>query len=401
MLLALALAAPAEGSVEAYVEQALQDAPRVEAAFEQWQAAVHSVARERRLPDPTLSFGAFVQSVETRVGPQQARVSVQQAFPWPSRLVQGGKAADAGAQAAEAQLRAVSLEVAATVEQAYWTLWEVRTLQGLHEEHLAVLDGLAATVASRVEVGNASLADLQQVDLARARLEDELASMGARDVRAQAALRAALGRRDEALPTVDVPEVVAADEVDAFLDQALRHPRLSALEARADAAEHRARALGGQRLPDLTVGADWIATGPAGMDTPDAGKDAVAVGVGVKVPLWQGSYGHDVEAARATERAWRAEQQVEADRLLAEVEGLVAEVQDTARREERVEGTLLPQAEAAYRSVLGQYAVGETGVASTLLAQRDLLELAIARARARAGHQRAWARLHSLVGGAP
>ena len=59
---------------------------------------------------------------------------------------------------------------------------------------------------------------------------------------------------------------------------------------------------------------------------------------------------------------------------------------------------LLPQAQAAYESVLGSYAVGRSAVAETLLAQRDLLELGIESARARADHQRAWARLDSLVG---
>ena len=85
----------------------------------------------------------------------------------------------------------------------------------------------------------------------------------------------------------------------------------------------------------------------------------------------------------------------------AEVSAVAAEVEDTARRVAVVQDTLLPQAEAAYGSVLGQYAVGEAGVAQALLAQRDLLDLAVDRVAAEAGHQRAWARLHALVGGAP
>mgnify|MGYP000123485122 FL=1 len=306
-LLALAWGADApDGSIESYVAAALEQSPRVEAAFHRWQASVHAVARERTLPEPTVSFGAFVQSVETRVGPQQARVSVQQAFPWPTRLVQGGKAARATAEGAEAELQATSLEVAAAVEVAFWSLWEVRQSEALHREHLAVLEGLSATVAARMETGTASLADLQQVDLARARLDDTLASLAAREAQQQARLLASVGLRDGDTATTSEPEVAASGEVDALIDRALAHPRLAALDASARSAEHQARAMGGRRLPDLTVGADWIVTGPAVMDTPDDGKDAVAVGVGVKVPLWQGTYGHDVAAARAREQAARA-----------------------------------------------------------------------------------------------
>lgn len=400
-LLALALGADApDGTVESYVARALEDSPRVEAAFHRWQSSVHAVARERTLPEPTVSFGTFVQSVETRVGPQQAKVSVQQAFPWPTRLVQGGKAARAASEGAEAELQVTSLEVAAAVEVAFWSLWETRQTAALHREHLAVLDGLSATVAARMETGSASLADLQQVDLTRARLDDTLASLAAREDREQARLLATVGRRDGEAPTTSQPEMAPAGEVDALVERALAHPRLDALDASARSADHQARAMGGRRLPDLTVGADWILTGPAVMDTPDDGKDAVAVGVGVKVPLWQGTYGHEVASARARQQAARASERATGDQLVAEVHALTAEVDDTARRVDLIDSTLLPQAEAAYGSVLGQYTVGEGSVAQALLAQRDLLDLAIDRAAAQAAHRRAWARLHAVVGGA-
>jgi outer membrane protein TolC len=207
--------------------------------------------------------------------------------------------------------------------------------------------------------------------------------------------------RDGALPTTSTPEVVEPELVEDLVAQALAHPRLAALDARARAAEHRARALGGRRLPDVTVGADWIVTGPA-VDPamPDSGKDAVSVGVGVRVPLWQGTYGHEVEGARAAQQAALAMQRAEGDQIASDVAGLVAVVQDSSRRVERIEATLLPQAEAAYGSVLGDYAVGGSGLAQALLAQRDLLDLAVDLQSARASHQRAWARLHALVGGA-
>ncbi len=61
-------------------------------------------------------------------------------------------------------------------------------------------------------------------------------------------------------------------------------------------------------------------------------------------------------------------------------------------------GTLLPQAEGAYESVLGSYTVGQSDVAQTLLSQRDLLDLGVERATASADHQRAWSQLDHLVG---
>lgn len=388
-----------EGSVDAYLALALEQSPEVRAAFHRWESAVHRVARARTLPEPTVSFGVFVQSVETRVGPQQARISVKQAFPWPTALTAGGKAAGAEAQAAASALESTSLGVAHRVSVAFWTLWEVRATRALHQEHLEIVGGLSEAVRARLTTGGATLADLQQVDLSRARLEDGIRSMDEAEHVAQAELLALIGERGvRSLPTTTSPVLSRPDEVD-LEGAVLRHPSLTLLGHRADAADARARAAGAGRLPSFTVGGDWIVTGPAVMpDTPDSGKDAVVASVGLRVPLWQGTYGHQIAAERSTAEARRSEQAAQGDRALADLERALAQVRDSERRVGVLSDTLLPQAEAAYASVLGSYAVGDSAVAQTLLSQRDLLELGVERARASADHQRAWAQLDQLVG---
>jgi hypothetical protein len=73
-------------------------------------------------------------------------------------------------------------------------------------------------------------------------------------------------------------------------------------------------------------------------------------------------------------------------------------VRDSYRRVELNENTLLPQAEAAYASVLGAYATSRSTVAASLLAQRELLEIRVGLEQARAEHAAAWARLEQVVG---
>ena len=57
-----------------------------------------------------------------------------------------------------------------------------------------------------------------------------------------------------------------------------------------------------------------------------------------------------------------------------------------------------PQADAAYRSLLGTYAAGEAGVAQVLLAQQTVLELRVAHAEAASEHAQAWAALEAQCG---
>jgi len=177
------------------------------------------------------------------------------------------------------------------------------------------------------------------------------------------------------------------------------HPLIESLTLMAEAAEASASVEEAERLPALTLGAEWIVTGDAAMPgIQDSGRDAVIVSAGLRLPLWQGSYADAIEAAHADASAQRAEQQALLDRVSSELQAGLAAVRDAARRVALYRATLVPQAESAYESVLGAYTVGRGNVAQALLAQRDLLELRVELERARGDHARAWARLEEVTG---
>lgn len=410
-----ALAAPASGERNAresepsaqaglagYLRLALDSNPNIRASFERWKASVHRISKARRLPEPTVGFGYFVRSVETRVGPQQARISLQQAFPWPTRLTAGADAASAQARAMQRRFEAQALSVAQRVATSYWTLWQIRTTQVIHREHLDVIRGLSESVRARISTGAATLADLQQVDLAAARIEDNIRGMDEAERGAEAQLRAAIGvAPDFAVPTPDEPGVAAmpSDSPEVLSASVRAHPTIDSLGLLAAASEATARAQGAERLPSFTIGADWIVTGEAGNASVEgSGRDAVIVGAGLRLPLWQASYSDSIEAAEAESRAHQAEQRSLVDRAEAELVSTLANLRDATRRVEFYRATLVPQAQSAYESVLGSYTVGRGTVAQALLSQRDLLELRIELERARAEHAQTWARLEELVG---
>src|SRR5690606_13255743 len=88
-----------DGSFEAYLIHALRQHPELRAAYEAWRAQALRIEPARRWPEPMLSYGYFVRSVETRVGPRRPRVGVRQEIPWPATLEAGAEAAAAMARA--------------------------------------------------------------------------------------------------------------------------------------------------------------------------------------------------------------------------------------------------------------------------------------------------------------
>lgn len=383
---------------------ALGSHPRVEAAFHRWHAAAQSISAATTLPSPTVDFGVFVQSIETRTGPQIARVGVRQALPWPSGLVAERDAARAGAEAAGARFEATVLDVALAVEDAHWRLWAVRTMRSIHTDHHQLVMGLSTTVRGRVEVGAANLAHLQQVDLAHSRLSDDIARMDEAEAAAVAGLRAAVGQwSDDPLGTPEGPGGPwLPDEEPMLLEAAATaHPRLEAARHQVAGADARVQSARAARRPGFVVGADWILIAPGDpvhTDPEESGRDALSVGLGVQVPLWQRSAAERVGSAEATARAARFDVDHHALQARAALHQAIADVESTGRRVAVIEGTLLPQAEAAYASLLGTYTTGASSVAQALLAQQALLELRVERVQVQAEHARALARLRAACG---
>jgi len=390
-----------DGSLSSYLAFALARSPELRASFERWKAATMRISRARRMPEPIIKYSYFVRSVETRVGPQNHKLSLMQSFPWPTSLSAGADAASEVARAAQRRFDAEVLEVKQAVADAYWRLWLIHEEHRLKNEHDIVLETLAGTVRGRVRTGAASLADLNQVDLDIARHHDHHGGHHEEERVAAAELLRAIGaaRREHRLAATDRPfEGLPAESEDALYRDARQHPQIEAAEFMAAASESRVRAEAAERAPSLLAGLDWIVTGKAPTVVGKSGQDAVIVTAGLSVPLWGRNYRDAMSAARAEGAAHRADRDAALYTADAQLQAAISAVRDAQRRIDLYRHTLIPQAETTFQSVLGGYQSGRSTVASALLAQRELLELQLELARSRAHHARAWAVLEAVTG---
>lgn len=391
-----------DGSLSTYLAYSLNKSPEARAAFQRWRAAMLRISRARRLPEPKITYGYFIRSVETRVGPQRQRFGLKQAFPWPTKLTAGADAASLTARAAQRHFEARLLTIKMRVANAYWYLWLIHEEHRLKAEHDIVLETLAGSVRGRVKVGAASLADLNQVELDVSRHHDHHGEHHEAARAASSELLATIGAAPstETLEAKDEPESgLPTDDDEILRTSAHAHPRVEAFGFLSSASDARARAEGADRLPSFQIGLDYIQTDEASAPgVPGSGKDAVILGGGLSVPLWQGNYKDAERAARADAAAYRADRDTALQETDAELEDALSSIRDAERRIKLHEDTLIPQAETTFQSVLGSYQTGRSTVAAALLAQRDLLELRIGLAKARADHARAWARLEHVVG---
>ena len=391
-----------EEGVSGYLEVGLKRSPALRAVHARWRATTLESSVAGSWPEPSLKFAAFLSAIETRVGPQQGRVGFEQRLPWPGMLEAKASGMRWRADAQYFALERLALTLIERIEHAYWGLWKLRATRAIHREHLLILESLAESVRARVATGASGLSALQQVELARTRVADSIAGQDERERILAANLRSLIGARSVFdVPTPEGPSVVAPVPFSSedLIAQALRHPQLQEVKSLKQAAELDVDVKRFKRYPEFRLGADWTIIGDHVMDGErHNGKDALSFGAGLSLPLWQDTYADAIEAAELQARAQAFQEDDLRNRLVARAIEAEAVHRDTFRRLRVYRDALVPQADDAYRSVLGSYTVGRGSIAQMLMAQRDLLELKVEYEETKAELELARATLNQVLG---
>ena len=387
-----------------YLTYAALNNPGLKAAFHRWRAAVERIPQARSLPDPRLTYGYFIERVETRVGPQRQRLGVMQAFPWFGTLRLRGDAAAAEARAAAQQLEAVRLRVARDVKDAYCELYYLSRAHAITAENVELLKYIESAARSRYRVAGAPYAEVIRAQVELGKLEDELRSLADLRQPVAARLNAALHRPADA--PVPWPKAIADETFDVDVARILpriaeANPELRALEARI---EQQRAAVGLARkgyYPDLALGLSYIDTGSARVRTSDSGKDPLVAELSLSLPIWRGKHEATEREARARLASARHALAERRNTLAAETQLALFKLRDAGRKLALYRDALLPRAQQSLKATQTAYEAGKAGLTDLIDAQRLLLAFRLARERARADRAQRLADLQRLMGAAP
>jgi cobalt-zinc-cadmium efflux system outer membrane protein len=385
-----------------YLAYAALHNPRLEAAFARWQAALQRLPQVRALPDPTFTYGYFIEQVETRVGPQEHRLRIAQTSPWFGTLQLREDIASRAAEADYEEYQAVKLRLFFEVQDAHLERYVLARSIELTRENIELLRQLEQTARARYRVGAVGQADVIRLQVEIEKLADHLRSLEDRRRPLTARLNAALNRPTDAdLPWPrEIPDH-RLDTSDEELLALLRreNPTLRALQKQIEQRRLSAELARKAYYPQMTVGVDWIATGEADMaDTPGSGDDPIIVGLTLSVPLWREKYDAGVREALALRHAAAKERLSAANGLIAEAQSVLYHYRDADRQVALYRDTLIPKARQSFEASLGAYQSGTGDFLDLLDAERLLLEFQLAAERARAARLQNLARLDMLVG---
>ncbi|MDP6528703.1 MAG: TolC family protein [Gemmatimonadota bacterium] len=376
--------------------------PRLAAARHRWEAAEFRASVRGSFPDPRVNWVRFLESVETKTGPQTDRIGVRQRIPWPGRLDAREAEASSLASVLRAGVDDTRVGLLRDITHAWADLYLLDREVDITRENLDILIELERVLRQRYRTGTARHADLVKVQVELGELEDRLRSLEDRRRPVLARINALRrSSRSEGVPSAGEPRVFpgvpSLEEVSgALLDRA---PRLRARDRAVDAAGEAERLARMEAYPDLIAGVDWIRTGTESASSAgDAGRDPVAVSFAVDLPVFRGRIRDGVHAAEASLEEARAARVAEEDRLFVDAEDALYRLRDAVRREELYRQGLLPKARESWIASLTAYEAARGGFLDLMDARRTLLAFELAHARARADRCRGLADLEAITG---
>ncbi|WP_028581907.1 TolC family protein [Desulfogranum japonicum] len=366
-------------SLDAYLRQAQSANPEVHASMARYRAALQRVPQAASLPDPMLQVTHFIESVQTRTGPQENIIMLSQRLPWFGKLDTKEQIAVTEAEVLWNAYQSKRLKIARQVATDYFDYGFVGKAIALTRENLGWLTKLEPIIEEKVR-GGGDINPLLRIKVEQGKVADKLASLEQQKQIVSARLRSllAVGGKDILpLPELERPEALSPDA--AILIQAVRrnNPRLLMTAGKVKSAELRQKLAGLASYPDFTVGFNYIQIGDPEVNpnTPDAGSDPWGVTASMNIPLWFDKN----EATRAEATAGiRAEKNTYADQLNvleAEIHSSLARLDDANRRLQLYGDELLGLAEQAADNSRVSYESGRTGILEVIDSERSLLDL--------------------------
>ncbi len=298
-------------TLDDYLKIAAENNPDLQAKYKEFEASLQKVTQVSSLPDPTFSFGYFISPVETRVGPQRARFSLTQMFPWFGTLKAEGDVAALMADAKYQSFLDARNQVFYQVAAAYYPLYELNRWKQIEQENINILQSYKTIANSKFKNGVAPMVDVLRVDIMLKDAETNLSILNRKESPLLTKFNKLLNRAEEKSVSMDDTLPVEVLPFNFRKDSLLtNNPMLNAFDLKIKTSEASELTAKKQGLPKVGVGLDYILIGDrtdltSDMAAPqDNGKNALMAMVSVSIPIFRSKYKAAVKEAQLMQESY-------------------------------------------------------------------------------------------------
>lgn len=386
--------------LETHLIRARENSPELLSLLQHYEAAKARAPQAAAFPEPTVRWTEFVESIQTRTGPQERAFALNQKVPWFGKLDHRQSVATKEAEALYHAYRDRQLQLANQVSSAYFEYAYAEKADQLIAENLELLRKLEPVVEDKVRTGGA-LNELLRLKVEMGKVQDRRLSLDPQRTTQKARLRTLTGAEAEVPPPQPdwkAPLPISFDEDRMRKQLEEHHPGLRLWTLKAESAEVREKLARLDAYPDLSLGVQYFQVGESNSgSSPQAGNDPWNFTVGITIPLRFQKYDAAKQEALAQKRAFHWERRHKQLELEASLSENIARAEDAHRRLQLYGKELLTLATQAAENSRSGYESGGATLLEVIDSERSLLELQLLYWRAAADAWKARIQIRTLT----
>lgn len=283
-----------------YIKLALDSNPGLQDARLKYDISIEQMKQSGVLPDPTISAGVFAVPVETRVGPQKVRFSVNQMFPWFGTLRSQSLKAEFEANTSYYTYLEEANALIRTLKQTWYSVSSFDQKINMIHRQLDILDKLEKYMIVRFENNQAILSDILDLQMEKELLKNKLHDLETEKSVFEVKLSHIL-HMEKSIEITTVDSFIITDiDHEAFMDSAIQsNYKLQSLQWEQSAAEEALHLSKLNAKPSFGLGFDYVVVGERNdVNISDNGKDIMMPMLSVQLPVFRKKYKASIEEKR-------------------------------------------------------------------------------------------------------
>lgn len=281
-------------TLDEYLVIAAENNPGLKAKFKTYEASLEKIDQVGSLPSPVLDFGYFINPIETRNGPQQAKIGLMQMFPWMGTLNAKQQVFANMAKSKYEDFEAEKKQLFFKVKELWYQMHELNQSITIIGENLKILRSFESLATQKFETGSKKgMVDVLRIQMDIAELENKLLLIQDKLELKKVGFNNTLNRApNHKFNIPNTAETLSLKESKQELEDSISmgNNELKSMEMKKEAFHSSSVVAKKQGLPVLGLGFNYFMVGNTDLPAPNNGKDAFMPMVSISIPIYRKKY---------------------------------------------------------------------------------------------------------------
>jgi outer membrane protein TolC len=363
-----------------YITEAQKNSPKIEAMRLQYKVSEEKVNQADALPDTKFGAGYFLSTPETRVGPQQFKVSAMQQLPWFGTLTARENYAESLTETQYQKLAIAKRQLSLNLSQSFYKLYAFQAKIKVVNQNIELLKTYRELALSDVANDRASSVDVMRLRIRQNDLVEKREIL-TQNFQAEAGnFNQFLNREIQQTPILP-DTLILPNKQNVKVENLKLHPELLQYEKMYDEVEKSEAVNQKESAPGFGVGLNYIQVQERPQAVSDNGKDILMPVVSLSIPIFNNRYSSISKEHELQQKRIEAEKENRLQELKS-MTNTAFQNQGSARTTIEIQNKNIKQAKDAISILNRQYETGELDYEEILDVQELQLKIQLKKADA-------------------